>query len=223
MNQHTLANDDLKEYYDGMGYGGRVGFGSRPALVIIDLAKAWVDPNSPIGTPRLEQTVLNTVTILEEARAAGIPTFFTVMSYDSELKEPGRNMLAKSRHLKMMTRGSHWLELDPRLERRDDEPLIHKQRASAFFGTTFLSQLIDAEADTLVIVGCSTSGCIRATAESSSDLNFRTIVVGDTVNDRSESAHEANLFDIDNRYADVVSMSAIVEYFNGIAAKSLSA
>jgi len=223
MQEHTLTNQGLKDYYASMGYAGRVGFGTRPALAVIDLAMAWVDPASPIGTPRLEETVVNTVTILESARAAQIPVFFTVMSYDPALKEPGRNALAKSRHLSMMVRGSHWLELDPRLERREDEPLIHKQRASAFFGTTFLSQLIDAQVDTLIIVGCSTSGCIRATAEGSSDLNFRTIVVSDAVNDRSPSAHEANLFDIDARYADLVSMAETLSYLDRVKSRAVPA
>jgi maleamate amidohydrolase len=216
--EHSLANPGLQEYYDTIGFSGRVGFGSRPALAVIDLAIAWTDPDSLMGTDRLEPVVANTLVLLAVARRAGIPVFFTVMAYDSEMAEVGKNVLAKTRHLSMLVRGSKWTELHPDLNRQPGEPLIVKPRASAFFATTFLSQLIARDVDTLVITGCSTSGCIRATAEGAFDHNFRTIVVREAVGDRSESAHRANLFDIDARYADVVSMDealAAISAFHG--------
>jgi len=112
----------------------------------------------------------------------------------------------------VVVRGSEWVQLEPALERRSDEPLIEKQRASAFFGTSLLSQLVARGVDTTIIAGCSTSGCIRATAEGCFDNGFRAVVVREAVGDRSLSAHEANLFDIDARYADVVSLEQALDY-----------
>jgi nicotinamidase-related amidase len=104
------------------------------------------------------------------------------------------------------------VELDPRLERRPEEPLLVKPRASAFWGTPFDSYLVGRGIDTLIITGCSTSGCIRATAESALNLNLHTIVVREAVGERSAIAHETNLVDIDMRYADVVGIEEVIAY-----------
>ena len=208
---HSLENRELGSHYREIGFSGRVGFGERPALLVIDLARAWTDPNCPLGS-ELSEVVANTKAVLDQARRAGIPVFFTYMAYDKDLNEAGPTLRAKLPVTKWLVRGSEWVELEPSLERRPDEPVIEKQRASAFFGTTLLSQLVAKGVDTTIITGCSTSGCIRATAEACFDNGFRAIVVKEAVGDRSPSAHEANLFDIDARYGDVVSLEQALDY-----------
>ena len=209
----------VRELYERSGFGGRVGFGERPALVVIDLAKSWLDDSSPQGSSRLEPVLHNTITLLDVARRHGCPVFFTTMAFSRwEVKGPYGRKLPHLGKLGSLDAGSEMVELDPRLERREDEPLIVKPRASAFWGTPFDSYLASLSIDTLIITGCSTSGCIRGTAESAHNLNLRTIVVREAVGDRSPLAHETNLTDIDLRYADVVGMDETISYLKGRSA-----
>src|SRR5438270_8086613 len=209
--EHSLGNQSLSGFYRDRGFAGRVAFGERPALLVLVLARAWTDPASPLGSD-LGAVVDNTVTVLHRAREAGIPIYFTTMAYDAEFQEAPPTLRTKLPSTARLVRGSEWVQLEPKLDRHPDEPLVEKQRASAFFGTSLLSQLVARNVDTVLITGCSTSGCIRATAESCFDNGFRTSVVRDAVGDRSPSAHEANLFDIDARYADVVSLDEALDY-----------
>lgn len=208
--------EEVRELYERSGFGGRMGFGERPALVVIDLARSWLDDKSPQGSSRLAPVLQNTIKLLEVARKQGCPVFFTTMAFTpAETIGPyGRKML----HLGergSLDAGSSMIELDPRLERRPEEPLLVKPRASAFWGTPFDSYLIGRKIDTLIITGCSTSGCIRATAESAHNRNLHTIVVREAVGDRSPLAHEVNLTDIDLRYADVVGLEETITYLEG--------
>jgi nicotinamidase-related amidase len=215
---HRIGNEQLLDQYEHAGFAGRVGFGKRPAVIVIDMGRAWLDTACPIGSD-LSAVLDNIVRLLDVARCAGIPVFFTTMAYDPELVEVGRNVMAKVSHVSWLIRGSEWVQLSPALGRRADEPLIEKQRGSAFFGPTLMSQLVSRGIDTTVIVGCSTSGCIRATATDAHDENFRVIVPAEAVGDRSASAHAANLFDIDARYGDVMPLDAVIaelkRYVNG--------
>jgi maleamate amidohydrolase len=214
--EHSLDNPELLEYYVARGWCGRVGFGERPALLVVDLARAWL-AGAKVGSD-LTAVVSHVLATLAAARGARIPIFFTTMAFESDLSDAGGVINRKLRHLDEFIKGSEMVELLPELERRPDEVLIVKQRPSAFFGTTLLSQLVGHRVDTLIITGCSTSGCIRATAESAVDNNLRAIVPREAVGDRCRSAHEANLFDINARYADVVPVAEVVGYLKGIGA-----
>ena len=212
----NFVYEAVRELYERSGFGGRVGFGERPALVVIDLAKSWLDDSSPQGTSRLEPVLHNPIKLLGVARATRCPVFFTTMAFARwEVKGPYGRKLPHLGKLGSLDAGSEMVELDSRLERTEDEPLIVKQRASAFWGTPFDSYLASLSIDTLIITGCSTSGCIRGTAESSHNLNLRTIVVREAVGDRSPLAHETNLTDIDLRYADVVGIDETISYLEG--------
>ena len=208
---HALTNERLSDFYRQKGFSGRIGFGERPALLVIDLARAWTDPACPLGSD-LSGVVESTVVLLTQARNARVPIFFTIMAYDADLNEAPATLRTKLPSTRWLVRGSEWVQLEPALERQPHEPLIEKQRASAFFGTSLLSQLVARGVDTTIIAGCSTSGCIRATAEGCFDNGFRAVVVREAVGDRSPSAHEANLFDIDARYADVVTLELALDY-----------
>lgn len=203
----------VRELYEARGFGGRVGFGRKPAVVVIDLAESWLDESSPLGSRHLAGVLDNTVRVLATARKSGHPVFFTTMAYEeTDVSGPlGRKLLHASAG-KSLEAGSSRVDLDPRLERRPNEPLIVKPRASAFWGTAFDSHLFAHGVDTLIITGCSTSGCIRATAESAHNLNLHPIIVREAVGDRSPVAHEANLTDIDLRYGDVVGLAEVEKY-----------
>ena len=202
---HGLQNAGLCQRYEAAGFRGRVGFGERPALLVIDMAEAWMDPSTDLGSD-LNGVLDGIVSLLEAARTTDVPVFFTTMAFGTSSHEIGEVVARKTPHLRGNIRGSDRVRIDSALERRRDEPLIEKPRASALFQTNLLSMLLSASVDTVIVTGCSTSGCIRSTCEEAFNHNLRVIVPEEAVGDRSNSAHVANLFDIDARYGDVVSL-----------------
>jgi maleamate amidohydrolase len=214
--EHSLSNPALRRQYDLAGFGGRVGWGSRPALLVIDMAGAWTSPGEQLGSD-LSGVMRSILELLPIARRQRIPIYFTTMAYGTP-EEAGDVVCRKLPHTRNMLRGSKRVELAPELHRQPYEPLIEKPRASAFFATNLLALLIAARVDTVIVTGCSTSGCIRGTCESAHNYNFRVIVPREAVGDRSASAHEANLFDIDARYADVVPLQEVREHLASLGA-----
>lgn len=208
--EHSLANHDLSRQYAAAGFGGRVGWGRRAALLVIDMAGAWTRPDMQLGS-NLDEALASIQRLLAVARDGGTPVFFTTMAWDPSLVEIGEVVRRKTPHSVHMLKGSPLVELRQELQRRPGEPLVIKPRASAFFGTHLLAMLISAGVDTVVVTGCSTSGCIRATCEDAFNQNLHVIVPAEAVGDRSMSAHEASLFDIDARYGDVVPASEALE------------
>src|SRR3954451_3384396 len=213
---HSLDNAALREQYLAAGFAGRVGFGHRPALLVIDMAHAWTRASETLGA-ELQDVVGNILELLRAFRAAGLPVFFTTMAYDPQLAEVPDVVLRKTPHAREMIRGSERVQLAPELERRPDEPLIEKPRASAFFATGLLSMLIGRGVDTTVVVGASPSGWIRATCESALDHGFHAIVPAEAVGDRSPTAHTGALFDIDARLADVMPLAEVLEHVGAAA------
>ena len=212
--EHSLTNRALREQYDAAGFGGRVGWGSRPALLVIDMAGAWTTPGERLGSD-LGGVMTAILELLPIARRQAMPIYFTTMAYGSA-EEAGEVVCLKLPHTREMMRGSARVQLAPELERQPHEPLIEKPRASAFFGTNLLPMLIAAQVDTVIVTGCSTSGCIRGTCESAHSYNYHVIVPAEAVGDRSASAHEANLFDIDARYADVMPLAEVREHLRSL-------
>lgn len=207
--------------YDRRGLRRRVGFGRKPAIVVVDLMLGFTDPACDLGSD-LASVVRATQRVLAVVRDRSVPVFFTAMEYERDLSDAGiwpRKIAA----LEALARGSRWTGLDPRLARRDTEPIIWKKYASAFFGTDLASRLTSLGADTLLLLGASTSGCIRATAVDGLQHGYRVIVPREGVGDRAPVAHEANLFDIDGKYGDVVSLAAVLRYLRGLSAASASA
>lgn len=217
--EHSLDNRELREFYERAGFAGRVGWGERPAILVIDMAGAWTTPQEQIGTD-LSEVSRNIVDLLAEGRRAGLPIIFTTMAWDPSLSEIGEVVRRKTPHSEKMLLGSDRVTLRPEMGRLPHEPLVVKPRASAFFGTYVDAMLISAKADTVIVVGCSTSGCIRATAESAFNRGFHVIVPKEAVGDRSNSAHAANLFDIDARYGDVLPTSDVIAHLQGLPSKN---
>jgi maleamate amidohydrolase len=193
------------------GFGGRGGFGPRPALVVIDMTLGFTDPQSPLGCD-LEGPVAEIQKLLEAARRAEIPIVFTTVAYRESDKLTAAAFIDKVPALLTLEAGTRWAEIDPRIAPQKAEPVLNKLFASGFFGTGLSSLLTAAGVDTLIITGASTSGCVRATAVDALQYGFRPVVPREAVGDRNEQAHEANLYDIDAKYGDVVPMGKVLEY-----------
>lgn len=196
---------ELRERYQERNWGGRVGFGERPALIVIDLALYWTQPQNPIGT-NADSVVEATMQVLEASRAAGIPVFFTSFAYDpADPPSPQNRKLQWS----LQPGDERLFELDPRVSRRATEKLIRKRYASAFKGTNLHEMLTSLGVDTLIVTGLSTSHCVYATCRDATD-SFRVIVPKECVGERCEIMHEVNLLDIDIDLGDVMPTDEVV-------------
>jgi maleamate amidohydrolase len=193
------------------GFHGRSGFGRRPALVVVDVNVGFTDPASPLVCD-LDEVVGAIGVLLGEARASSLPIAYTTVSYSEGDKITARAFIAKVPALLTLEAGSRWVEIDPRIAPRPDEPVLNKLFASAFFGTSLASMLATAGCDSLVVTGASTSGCVRATVVDALQHGYRPIVPREAVGDRNPAAHEASLYDIDAKYGDVVSLADVVEH-----------
>jgi len=206
---------DLREKYLQRDWAGRVGFGKRPALIVIDMAKFWLHPTMQMGS-NLDPVIQSCCRVLSAARAAGIPIFFTTYAYD-----PANPPSPHDRKLKMRipADSSDLFEIDPRLERRPTEKIVYKRYASSFKGTNLHELLANVEADTLIVTGISTSHCVYATCRDATD-SVRVIVPQEAVGERCEIMHEVNLLDIDIDLADVMPEKDVIEYLRGLQADS---
>src|SRR6266481_5826978 len=186
MTADKTAQTD-EEFFRQRGFGLRIGFGDRPALLVIDLIKAFTD-------------------------AGKMPVIFSTVIYqDADFKDAGIWAL-KQKGVVTLKAGTSGVELDPRLKAQKTDTLLMKKYASCFFGTDLVSRLLAHRIDTLLIAGCTTSGCVRATAVDACQTGFRPMVVREAVGDRSAAAHDQSLFDLDAKYADVVSLADTLEY-----------
>ena len=197
------------------GFGGRGGFGGRPALAIIDMTLGFTDPESPLACD-LESTVREISRILDAARESGIPVIFTTVAYRESDKLTAAAFIDKVPALLTLEAGSRWAGVDPRLTPREDEPVLNKLFASGFFGTGLSSALTAAGVDTLLVTGASTSGCVRATVVDALQYGFRPVVPREAVGDRNPDAHEANLYDIEAKYGDVILVGEALEYLRSL-------
>ena len=204
-----------RELLVSRGFAGRVGFGSRPAVLVVDLIRGFTDTRSPLAA-NLDAEVAATRTLLDRARAAAVPIIFTTVTYDPTLEDAGvwKYKIPASSWL---VEGGEWVEVDDRLGRGDGEQILVKKYASCFFGTDLASRLVSRGIDTLLIVGCTTSGCIRASAVDACSLGLHAIVVEEAVGDRAPLSHMASLFDIDAKYGDVVSLDAALGYLASLS------
>jgi nicotinamidase-related amidase len=198
------------------GFHGRAGFGESPALIVIDVNLGFTDPASPLVCD-LEEVVDAIRRLLDEARRADIPVVYTTVSYSEGDKRTAATFIDKVPALLTLEAGSPWVEIDPRIAPHADEPVLNKLFASAFFGTPLASLLASAGCDSLIVTGASTSGCVRATVVDALQHGYRPIVPRGAVGDRNPDAHEANLYDIDAKYGDVVSVDDVVAHLEELA------
>ncbi|MFV3077819.1 isochorismatase family protein [Niveispirillum fermenti] len=203
---------DLDTDYAQAGFGNRLGWGQRPALLIIDFVKAYLDPACPLYAG-VEKTRDAAADLLSAARAAGIPVIHTNVAYTPGGMDGGI-FFRKVKALSCFERGLHpqWAAFADGLEPADGEPVVTKQYASAFFGTSLASTLAANGIDTVLIAGLSTSGCVRASALDACQNGFIPLVVRDAVGDRDSRVHEANLFDLNAKYADVIHLAEAIDH-----------
>jgi maleamate amidohydrolase len=199
---------DAKALYERKGFSKRIGWGTRPAVLVVDVTNGFTDPESPVGAD-LTDVIAAINRVLELARTSGVPVIFTSIAYDDPDIEGGF-WVKKIPALRVLRKGTPAVDVDPRLNRRPSEPVIYKCYTSSFFGTHLQTLLQHLGIDTLVVCGTSTSGCIRATACDAVQLGFRCIVPESAVGDRAEAPHKANLFDMDAKYADVMTVEDVL-------------
>ena len=199
------------------GFHGRAGFGRRPALLVVDVNVGFTDPASPLHC-ELEDVVEAIARLLEETRRAALPVVYTTVSYGEGDRLAAAAFIDKIPALLTLEAGSRWVEIDPRVAPLPAEPVLNKLFASAFFGTPLGSLLAAAGCDSVIVTGASTSGCIRATVVDALQHGYRPIVPREAVGDRNPQAHEANLYDIDAKYGDVVALDEVVALLEELAA-----
>jgi nicotinamidase-related amidase len=206
---------DTLAFYQSRGFANRVGFGQHPALLIIDFIKGFTDLASPLAA-NLDNEVTATQQLLAAVRSLDVPIAFTTVAYDEGFRDAGV-FIKKVPSLSVLKKDSPLIEVDDRLAPLPREHVLVKKYASAFFGTPLAATLTAAGTDTLIIAGCTTSGCVRASAVDGCQHGFRTIVVRECVGDRAPEPHEANLFDIDAKYGDVVTLAETLAYLNSLS------
>ena len=200
--------------YERGGWGGRVGFGRRPALLVVDMYTAFVHPAYPFSSPSAPATVQAIRVVLNAARAAGCPVFFSKAQPRSIPAERGRWKVTATRHPIMADPAAY--EIVPEVAPLEGETVIVKSAPSAFWGTDLAGYLIYHSVDTVIVTGTVTSGCVRDMVLDAFNYNFRVIIPEECVCDRGMTSHKVTLFDIHMKYGDVVPMAEVLEYLNGV-------
>ncbi|MFT4055001.1 MAG: isochorismatase family protein [Novosphingobium sp.] len=195
---------DLLDDYNRGGFGGALQPGKKPALLLVDVVVAYLTPGQPLYSPRFETALASCERLTEAAREAGVPVIFTNVVYRAGGVDGGL-FYKKVPALEAFLEGSPLGAFPDTLQPRADEVVVTKQYASSFFGTSLAATLTSMGVDSLFITGFSTSGCVRATALDACQNGFVPLVVADACGDRDERPHEANLFDLSKKYAEVLS------------------
>jgi len=198
------------------GYGqGAIEPGKRPALLVVDLQYAFTDAGFPMGgAPLVERAVENTARVAAAARDAGVPVFQTVVAWREDGSDIGLWPLKLPR-LREVTLESRWARVDERVW-DDSDVLLVKKWPSFFHGTPLHSLLTAAGCDTVVVAGCMTSGCVRATTVDAFSNGYRTLVPEDCVGDQGRDGHDSNLRDVHRRYAEVTTADEVIEYLERV-------
>ncbi|HEX8445766.1 MAG TPA: isochorismatase family protein [Sphingomonas sp.] len=190
------------------GFDGRLAFGRRPALIVVDVVMAYLTPGSPLYAPGFAAAFAVNERLVAAARAARVPVIFTNVVYQPGGADGGV-FYRKVPALQAFQRGRADGAFPPSLQPRADETIVSKQYASAFFATSLASTLTAMAVDTVIVTGFSTSGCVRATALDALQHGFVPFVVRDACGDRDAAPHAATLFDLQAKYAEVVDEDAI--------------
>lgn len=209
-----MSDEAARRVYAAAGLGQAMTMGERPAVLVVDFSCGFTDPECALGS-ELSAEVEATKRLLDASRAHGLPVIFTTIGFEPSLKDGGL-WTRKIPALGDLQLGGRWVDIDPRLERREDETVVVKKGASAFFGTNLASILFAQRVDSVILCGATTSGCIRATAIDLLQYGLPTLVPRECVGDRAQAPHEANLFDIQAKYADVVSLEDALAYVESV-------
>jgi maleamate amidohydrolase len=200
--------------YTGV-FDNRVGYGRRPAVLVIDFINAYTAKGAAFFGQGVVDAVAQTVALLEGARAARVPIIYTKVLYHASGVDGGL-FVKKVPALRNLVAGEPLAEIDDKVKPAADDLVIVKNYPSAFFGTSLASTLTNLGVDTLILTGCSTSGCVRAAAIDAIQYGYRVIVPRECVGDRHAEPHDANLFDINAKYGDVVAKAEVLDYLRGL-------
>ncbi|MCA3276620.1 MAG: isochorismatase family protein [Roseomonas sp.] len=207
-----------EDNYTGV-FDGKVGYGRNPAVVVIDFTLAYTTPGSPFFAEGVVRAVADTAPLLHAARSAGIPVIHTKVMYHPSGADGGW-FVRKVPALRKLVPGEPLAEIDPKVAPLAEEVVIVKQYPSPFFGTPLAPMLATLGVDTLILAGCSTSGCVRAGALDGVQHGYRVIVPRECVGDRHDGPHDANLFDINAKYGDVVGRDEVIQYLANLAKRN---
>jgi maleamate amidohydrolase len=201
------------EFFRQRGFGLRIGFGKRPALLVIDMINAFTDPTMMLGA-NLDGQIEATRQMLLVAHDNAVPVIFSTVSYSEPGQKDAGIWALKQKGAATLVTGSHGVQIDERLQFDPNDSLLIKKYASCFFGTDLVPRLLARGIDTLIIAGCTTSGCVRATVVDACQTGFRPMIVREAVGDRSAAAHTQSLFDLDAKYGDVVTLNDTLSYLS---------
>lgn len=199
--------------YARQGFGGRIGIGAAPALLIVDFVNGFADP-AVFGGGNIPAAIAATVPVLAFCRGRGIPVAHTRVVYAADGSDAGM-FARKAPGLLRLTEDTPLSHIVPELAPVAGELVVRKLGASAFFETPLASWLRLKRADTLLVAGCTTSGCVRASVVDALQHNLRPIVLTDCVGDRAQGPHEANLFDMGQKYADLMESAEVMAALAG--------
>jgi maleamate amidohydrolase len=209
------AIQSVEDYYNEHGiFLKRFGFGKTPALVIVDMAYGWTDPAYAGGSARLDEAVESIRRLLPICRAKNVPVVYTTSPFREGQEDPNATRPEVADKFRPWDRRA--CEIDERLAPEAGELVIIKENASAFFGTHLAPYLIERGVDTVIVTGCSTSACVRATATDAKAYRFKPIIPRQCVQDRAPAAHQWNLFDINAKFGDVVEVGEVLDYLNDL-------
>ena len=192
-----------------------MGYGKAPAITTVDMAKPWMSEGHPFTCDHSEEVCAEALKVLEAGRKAGVPIFHTTTGYVGE-RQWDLPRWDEKIPMSALDINTDWLEIDPKLKPRPEEPVIHKKYASNFFGTHLAQTLNYLGVDTLIVMGATSCACVRHTVMDSTGYGFKTIVPRGTVGDRVPGVIEWNLFDMEAKFCDVVSVEEVVKYLEGI-------
>lgn len=207
--------EDKHAKYREAGLGRRIGFGENPAILVVDFNKGCTYPDSPLPPlMNLDEEIAATRRLIDLARRSGCFVIYTTLGpYREDLQDVGP-LGYKVPGLRIFTAGSKWAEIDERLEVRNEDYIVWKKWQSSFYGTDLASILVHRKIDTLIVTGCVTSGCVRATVVDACTHGFRVTIPRQCVGDRTTDIHEANLFDMNAKNADVIDVDEVEAFLH---------
>lgn len=210
------ALQSIDDYYQSRGiFQDRFGFGDKPAIIVVDFACGWTQEEYAAGTKRLDEPVEQTRKLLDHARPLGIPIVYTTSPWrPKSADQPFKSAADRSTGFREWD--AHAVEIDQRVAPQPQDYIIEKESASAFAGTHLVGYLTEQKVDTVLITGCSTSACIRATATDAKSLRFRPTIIRECVGDRSAAAQILTLHDIQARFADVRNLEEVLAYLTEV-------
>lgn len=204
-----MISENTKDKYKSFGLDGRFGFGEKAAVIVVDFSNGFTKSTSKLGHDYGKQ-IEAVNQLVDTAHSMNLPVIFTTEGYQKNMKDAGI-WHKKMVNLKELQLDDYTIELDERLHYDPErDTIVSKKGASAFWGTNLIAVLVPERVDTLIVTGCTTSGCVRATVVDACQYGFRVIVPREAVSDRAIEPHEANLFDMDSKYADVMNLTDVL-------------